>query len=320
MALAEYVDGVWQNARIVPHAPIPLAPSLSALHYGQSVFEGMRAYKDENDTVLLFRVPRHCARLNRSLSRMAMPEIPEELFHDLIKSLVDIDRNWISKEAGRSLYLRPFVFATDTALGVRPAKTYTFCVLASPTGEYYSKPLKVKVEREYTRAAPGGTGFAKAAGNYAASMLPTQEAQKAGFDQLMWTDSKTHEFLEESGTMNLFAVINDTLITPAVSDTILSGITRDSIITIAKSLGKKVEERSIAVKEIVEASKNSSLKELFGTGTAVTVAPIASFSVDGIEYTVPPITEDGLAMSLKSKLESIKRGKAQDEFKWVERV
>lgn len=321
MAIVEYENGAWVHPRVMPYGPISLFPAAMSLHYGQAVFEGMKVYKNEAGIPLGFRLSAHSQRLNRSCARLMIPEIPEELFRDLFKALIRTDVAWIPNGEGSSLYIRPFVFATEPALGVRPSTTYTFMIIASPASiSYYTKPLSLKVEETYSRACPGGVGSAKAAGNYAAALLPTALAGKEGFDQILWTDSSTHSYVEESGTMNICFVIDGKLLTPALGDTILHGITRDSLITLARDRGIAVDERRITVEEVCAACADGSLTEAFGVGTAVVVSPIASITYKGKMCTIPVPTDQSICMQLKTALTDIRCGRVSDTHGWVEAI
>jgi branched-chain amino acid aminotransferase len=318
MFVADYVNGAWGDFRIEPYAPLQLNPANATLHYGQSVFEGMKAYKNDAGETLLFRADANQKRLNESAKRMCIPEVPEEIFMDGLMKLLEIDSAWIPNKLGCSLYIRPFVFATDDYLGIRPSEKYKFIIFTCPVGNYYSKPVSVKVECKYTRAAEGGTGFAKAAGNYAGSLYPALLAQKDGFDQLLWTDGKSHQHIEESGTMNVMFMINDTLITaPTTTGTILKGITRDSVLTLAKEMGIKVEERFLRVAELEDALRNNTLKEAFGTGTAATIAHIAKIHVSGNDYILPEKDDNAFSNRVLKTLDDIKYGKKADTHGWI---
>lgn len=318
MFVADYKNGEWTDLRIEPYAPLQLMPANSTLHYGQSIFEGMKAYKNDAGEVLLFRADANQKRLNESAVRMCIPELPAEIFMEGLTTLLDLDRGWIPNKPGHSLYIRPFIFATDDYLGVRPSETYKFMIFTCPVGDYYSKPVSVKVEQKYTRAAEGGTGFAKAAGNYAASLFPALQAQKQGYDQLLWTDGKTHQNIEESGTMNVMFMINDTLITaPTHTGTILKGITRDSVLKIAKEMGYTVEERFLTVSELENALKKGALQEAFGTGTAATIAHIATIHVNGTDYELPAKPSYAFSHQVLKKLDDIKYGKVADTRGWI---
>ncbi|SNR93878.1 branched chain amino acid aminotransferase apoenzyme [Belliella buryatensis] len=318
MFVADYENGTWGNFRIEAYAPLQLNPANATLHYGQSVFEGMKAYKNDAGDTLLFRADANQKRLNESAKRMCIPEVPEEIFMDGLLKLLEIDNAWIPNKPGCSLYIRPFVFATDDYLGIRPSEKYKFIIFTCPVGNYYSKPVSVKVECKYTRAAEGGTGYAKAAGNYAGSLYPALLAQKEGFDQLLWTDGKSHQHIEESGTMNVMFMINDTLITaPTTTGTILKGITRDSVLTLAREMGIKVEERFLRVAELEDALRNNSLKEAFGTGTAATIAHIAKIHVSGNDYILPEKDESAFSNRILKTLDDIKYGNVEDVHGWI---
>ncbi|WP_304517687.1 branched-chain amino acid aminotransferase [Cecembia rubra] len=321
MFVADYKNGEWSDLRIEPYAPLMLNPANSTLHYGQSIFEGMKAYKNEAGEILIFRADANQKRLNESAVRMCIPELPEEIFMEGLMTLLDLDREWIPNKPGYSLYIRPFIFATDDYLGVKPSETYKFMIFTCPVGHYYSKPVSVKVEQHYTRAAEGGTGFAKAAGNYAGSLYPALLAQKQGYDQLLWTDAKTHEHIEESGTMNVMFMINDTLITaPTHTGTILKGVTRDSVLKLAREMGFVVEERFLKVSELEAALKNGSLQEAFGTGTAATIAHIAKINVNGNDYELPKKPEYAFSNLVLKKLDDIKYGRIPDSRGWIVKV
>lgn len=321
MFIADYENGEWSNLRIEPYAPLQLNPANATLHYGQSVFEGMKAYKDADGNILLFRADANQRRLNESAKRMCIPEVPEELFMEGLHQLLVLERDWIPNKPGYSLYVRPFVFATDDYLGIRPSEKYKFMIFTCPVGTYYSKPVSVKVEKTYTRAAEGGTGFAKAAGNYAGSLFPALLAQKQGFDQLLWTDSKTHQFIEESGTMNVMFMINGTLITaPTFTGTILKGITRDSVLTLAKEMDIPVEERFLHVNELHEALTTGTLEEAFGTGTAATIAHIAKIHVNGEDFVLPEKPENAFSHRVLKTLDDIKYGRVEDHRGWIIKI
>jgi branched-chain amino acid aminotransferase len=321
MFCADYIDGKWTNAQILPYQDLPLSPALSSIHYGQSIFEGLKAYKNpDTNEVMVFRPDQNFQRINISAMRMSMPQIPEDLWNEAMNTLLDMDRDWIPTSEGASLYIRPFMFATDAFLGMRASETYKFMIICSPVGKYYGKPVKVRIETNYTRASEGGVGYAKAAGNYAASMYPTRLAQRKGYDQVIWTDGKSHEHLEEAGTMNVMFVIQDTLITPSTEDTILAGINRKSILQIAKEWGVRVEERKISIREMVHAFDRKTMQEAFGAGTAATVAPISHIGYGGVDYELPPITENSLANRLLKEMEDIKRGRKADTRGWVHKI
>lgn len=318
MFVADFTDGAWGDFRIEPYGPMEIAPANAALHYGQSIFEGMKAYKNTAGEVLVFRANANAKRLNASARRMCMPELPEAIFLEGLTSLLDLDRAWVPATKGSSLYIRPFMFAMDNFIGVKPSESYRFIIFTCPVGAYYTKPVSVKVETTYTRASEGGTGEAKAAGNYAASLLPALKAQKEGYDQLLWTDGKTHSNIEESGTMNVMFNLNGTLITaPTHGGTILKGITRDSVIMLAKDWGQPLEERFLSVSELEEALKTGALKEAFGIGTAATIAFIQKIHVNGIDYILPENKEDAFSKKVLAALDGIKYGELPDPHQWM---
>lgn len=317
---ADYKDGEWKNFRITPYQNISVSPANNTLHYAITVFEGMKAYKNDAGEVLLFRPESNAKRLNISAERMCIPELPEELFIEALKTLIKLDSQWVPSVPGTSLYIRPFIFATDEYIGIRPSDTFKFMIITCPVGAYYSAAVKVKIETKYSRAFKGGTGFAKAGGNYAASLYPAKMAKEQGFDQLIWTDAETHEYIEESGTMNVMFVINDTLITAPTGGTILKGITRDSVLTLAKDWGMKVEERRVSVKEVVEAAKNGTLQEAFGVGTAATIAHISQIGHEDQIFDLSPTTERAFSNKVLLELDKIKTGQVEDTFNWTTKI
>lgn len=320
MFVADFDGKQWTNLRIRPYEHLRLSPANSALHYGQSVFEGMKAYKNEAGEVLVFRPEANFKRLNKSAERMCIPELPQELFMNGLSELLKLDQAWVPDAPDTALYIRPFIFATDEYIGIRPSDTYKFMIFTCPVGSYYTEPVRVKIETEYSRAVEGGTGAAKAAGNYAASLYPARRAQKQGYHQLVWTDARTHEYIEESGTMNIMFLIGDTLVTSPTGDTILAGITRNSVLTLAREWGYKVEERKVSVKEVIEAIENGTLKEAFGTGTAATIAHIALINHKGVDYTLPAIEEREFSNRVLKELDNIKTGRTEDKWDWVYKV
>lgn len=320
MFMADYRDGEWKNSRIVPYGHISVSPATPAIHYGQAIFEGMKAMKSPSGDVLVFRATDNWMRLNISGERICMPPVPEELFMEGLSTLISLDQNWVPKAEGSSLYIRPFLFSADEYIGIRPSESFTFMIILSPVGPYYSTPVKVKIETHFTRATQGGTGYAKAGGNYGGALYPAKLAQDQGYHQLLWTDGKSHEHIEESGTMNVMFVIDDTLVTPALSDSILAGITRDSVLKLARAWNMNVEERKVSVKEIVEAAQNGRLKEAFGAGTAATIAHIELIGFEGKDYYLPPVTERKFANKVYHELEGIKRGNRPDPFGWITKM
>lgn len=320
MFIAEYANGEWQKAYITPYGDLPLSYAMSALHYGQAIFEGMKAYKNDKEEVSLFRPLENFHRLNKSAIRMAMPEVPEEIFMGGLLELLRLDSAWVPSSDTGSLYIRPFIIATDEAIGVKASDSYKFVIITCPAGKYYSEPIKVLVETNYFRAVHGGVGFVKAAGNYGRSLYPTKLAQQKGYQQVIWTDSETHQYVEESGTMNLMFVIGDTVLTPALSDTILSGITRDSVLTLARDWGIKVEERKISIREVLTAHGNGTLKEAFGCGTAATIAQIIGIGFEGKDYDLPPVEQRKFSTKVDEMLRNIRKGKLEDKFNWMMKI
>ncbi|WP_131538447.1 branched-chain amino acid aminotransferase [Pedobacter nototheniae] len=316
MFVADYEDGEWKNLQILPYGPIPMSPAISALHYGQAIFEGLKAYRQPNGQISVFRANKNFERFNKSATRMSMPTVPEEIFMQGLAALINIDEKWVPSQEDYALYIRPVMYATDPYLGVRASDTYKFVLLTTPTGPYYSKALKVKIETEFTRADEGGVGYAKTAGNYARSLYPFEEAKKEGYDQLIWTDSVTHEFIEEAGTANLIFVINGKLVTPSVRSTVLDGVTRDTIIQLAKQQGVEVEERRVSVKEVIEGIENGTLTEAFAAGTAATVTQIGEIGYQGKTYQLTDSATRNVSNGIAKKLNDIRYGLAPDEFGW----
>lgn len=318
MFVADYKNGEWTDLRIEKYQPLSLHPANATLHYGQSIFEGMKAYRTPGGEISIFRAAANWKRLNESAERMCMPSLPEEIFMEGLTQLLQLDRDWVPTAKGASLYVRPFMFATDDYIGVRPSETYKFMIFTCPVGNYYSKPVSVKVETEFTRAIAGGTGAAKTAGNYAASLYPARRAQKEGYDQLLWTDGKKHELIEESGTMNVMFKINGTIITaPIHGGTILKGITRNSVIQLAKDWNEPIEERFLTVSELEQALTEGTLEEAFGTGTAATIAHIERIHVNGKDYTLPQKGDDAFSHRVLKELDGIKYGILPDPHEWV---
>ena len=317
MFLADYRDGEWKNLRIIPYGHLQISPATPAIHYGQSIFEGLKVYPGPDGEAFVFRPLANWNRLNKSAERMCMPQIPEEIFIEGILSLIELDRKWIPTLDGGSLYVRPFMFSADEYIGIRPSQNFTFMIINCPVGPYYSTPVKVKIETHYSRAIEGGTGYAKTGGNYGGAIYPTRLAQEEGYHQLIWTDGKTHRYVEESGTMNVMFIIEDTLVTPALSDTILHGITRDTVLALARHWGMKVEERRLSVEELVDGLKAGRVKEAFGVGTAATIANIELIGHEGRNYRLPPIEEREFANKVFKELEGLKRGLKPDPFGWI---
>ncbi len=321
MLVADYKDGAWQTPQIVPYGNMEISPATSALHYGQAIFEGMKAYRNNQDNSLyLFRPLENFKRMNLSAERMCMPALPEDIFMQGLEQLLRLDAAWVPPVAGSALYLRPFMFATDAYIGVRPSTSYRFIIFTCPVGAYYSQPVKAAIEEKYARAAEGGTGFAKTAGNYAGALMPSLKMQERGFQQLIWTDAREHKYIEEAGVMNVMFVIDGTLITPAVSSTILNGVTRSSVLTLARDMGYPVEERKVAVEEVIAASKAGTLQEAFGAGTAATIAPIITIHHDGTDYELPPVEEREMSKRIAAELDKIKTGQATDTHGWIYKI
>lgn len=316
MFVADYEDGEWKNFGIVPYGDISVSPAISALHYGQSFFEGLKAYKHADGTVSIFRPDKNAKRFNKSAERLCMPTLPEDIFIQSIAAVVDIDRDWVPGKPNHSMYIRPFMFATERYLGVAPSTTYKYMVLLGPTGPYFSKTLRVKIENHYTRSAEGGMGFAKSSGNYGGAMYPAKKATEEGFDQLIWTDAKNHEYIEEMGAANVMFVLDGKVITPSTRDTILDGVTRDTVLTLAREWGYPVEERRVSVAEIIEGAKNGKLDDAFGAGTAATIAPVGSISLNGEEYSLSDPKTREFSQRVLSELDAIKYGNAPDTHGW----
>jgi branched-chain amino acid aminotransferase len=316
MFTCKYIDGEWMAAQIIPFGDISISPAALALHYGQSVFEGMKAFRMDDGRINIFRIDKHGERLNTSLHRMCMPPVPKELFTDALHQLVALDRGWVPTAKDAALYLRPFVFASEPKMGVKVSDEYTFIIITGPVSLIYPRPIRVKVEREFIRAAKGGTGYAKCCGNYGGAFYPTQKARAEGYDQVLWTDASEHKYIEESGTMNVMFVIEDKLITPALSDSILDGVTRDSLLVLAQEAGLTVEERRIGVDELKLAFLNKTITEAFGAGTAAVIAPIATIGIDGTDHNLPDYAESNIMFKLKKKLEDIRMGMQKDAYGW----
>lgn len=315
MFIAEYTDGKWNNSRIVPFENLSMSPIALCLHYGQTVFEGMKAFRTIDGKTNIFRPEKHYERFCRSLERMCMPTVPETLFHEALKQLVQLEAGWIPEDENGSLYLRPFMIASEERLGVKISDEYIFMIVCTPAYQYYAKPLKVRVEEEHSRAASGGTGYAKCGGNYGGSYYPAIKAQMAGYDQVIWTDSRNHEFIEESGTMNLMFFMDNVLVTPPLGGTILDGVTRDSLLALAKDMGINIAVRPVTHREIKDALENGKRVEAFGAGTAAVVAPIEVISIGGKDYNCY-LAEDGMAMKLKKALDNVRKGVVPDKYKW----
>lgn len=315
MVECDYENGTWGKPKIHAYGPIQLDPSAKVFHYGQAIFEGMKAFKDDDENVWLFRPEENFKRFNRSSKRLAIPEFPKEPFFESLEILLNLDREWIQKGLGNSLYIRPFVIATEAGVSASPSAKYKFMIICSPAKAYYSGEVRVVFAEEFSRSANGGVGFAKAAGNYGAQFFPTNLAKAEGFQQIVWTDANTHDFLEEAGTMNVFFRVGDSLLTAPISDRILDGVTRKSVITLAEDVNINVDVRRVQVSEIIEAAENGELKEMFGTGTAATINPIKGFGYKGKKYELKD-EENSYATYFKSKLMEIQYNKCEDKFGW----
>lgn len=321
MFVADYHGGQWQDCKVVPYGPIEISPANMALHYGQTVFEGMKAHRTPDGGVALFREDAHLERINRSMARLGMPMIPADLFRQALDLLLEIDQDWVPNLPDSSLYLRPLVFATDGFLGVRSSETFRFIIMTGPTGSYYSRNPRLWVEEYYVRAAlKGGTGFAKTAGNYASSIMPAGEIRKKGFDQILWLDANEYRYIQECGTMNVFVVINEKIITPPLSDGILAGITRDSLLKLMADEGLDVEVRNISIDEITEAHEAGTLREIFGAGTAAVISHVDDFHYKDKVYKLPEVSERPFGPRLKQKLEAIKEGKIANNHGWLRNI
>lgn len=320
MLVANFADGQWQSVEIMPYQPLSFSPSLAAIHYGQSIFEGIKAYVNTKGEAVIFRPDENFKRFNKSAVRMEMPEVPEDIFIGGLKQLIQLDKGWIPTMENHSLYIRPFLFATDEFIGVRPSNTYKFIIILSPTGPYYDKPMRIAVEEKYTRAAPGGVGEAKNAGNYGGSLKPAQDAARNGFDQVLWTDAFEHKWLQEVGTMNVFFVLGDKVVTPSLDEgTILDGVTRKSSIVVLRELGFQVEERKISIDELLEAYEAGKFVEAFGTGTAATISRIKELSYKDkhLEFN---LDKADVSKRLAEELNNIRTGVKEDTHGWIVKI
>jgi branched-chain amino acid aminotransferase len=316
MLVCDYANGQWETPRIIPYADITLSPTTLALHYGQTVFEGMKAFRMEDGRINIFRIDKHYERLARSLERMCMAVIPKEIFTEGLLQLVKLDSAWVPHGNGNALYIRPFMYASEAKFGIKISDTYRFIIFTGPVPVLYNKPISVKVETNFTRAAQGGTGFVKCGGNYGGAYYPTLQAKNEGYDQVLWTDGRYNKYIEESGMMNVCFVINNTLITPALSDSILDGVTRDSLLTLSRNLGIQVVERPICVAELEKAFIDRTITEAFGAGTAAVVLPIERICINGTDYTLPAYHENNKMFLIQRELELIRSGKNADPYDW----
>ena len=320
MLIADYDDGNWSMPQIVPYGPMSFSPALAALHYGQSVFEGFKAHCSVGGGITLFRPWENLARLNRSAKRLAMPEIPKSLFLDGVAELVRIDRDWIPRGEGESLYVRPVFFAVDENLFVRPAKRYRLAVVTCPTGRYFQKPIRLIAEDNYVRAFPHGTGDVKASGNYAAALLPGCTAQERGFHNVLWLDAVHHSFIEECGVMNIFLVFGSVAMTPLLTGSILPGVTRDSVLTLLNDLQVDTKQRLISMQEVLDADRTGQLTEAFGVGTAATVASIESIHYRGHEIKLPRFGQGSIGARVRRLLQDIQTGREPDRYNWLMQI
>ena len=317
---AEFSEGAWKNFKIIPFDDITVSTACTTLHYGQTIFEGLKAYKNKKNKISVFRMDKNAKRFNISAERMCMPTFPEKYFTQAISELLIIDKKWIPNTKNTSLYIRPLMIALDPFIGIKPAENFKFYIFTCPAGNYYSEPVKVKIETEFTRAIKGGVGYSKTAANYAAALYPSVLAQKENYDQLIWTDGKTHDYVEESGTMNLFFVINNTLLTAPLGDTVLDGVTRDSILALAEDLNIATEVRKISVNEIISSIKDNKLQEAFGAGTAATIAPIKTIGYQNKDYELPDHTSSSLSSKFLNLLDGIKYGSIDDNHNWITKL
>ena len=319
MFVMDYKDGKWEQGEIRPLENFSIHPANLTLHYGQSIFEGMKASKHHDGTPLLFRLEKHVERMNESAHRMCMPSVPGDVFCEAIETLVELEQAWIPPTEGSALYIRPYMFATDEFIGVRPSLTYKFVVFTCPVGPYYTAPVSLLAADKYVRAANGGIGEAKTAGNYAASLYPAQEAKKQGYDQVMWMDPYEYKYVQEVGTMNIFFVIDNVAYTPDLNGSILKGITRDSVIHVLRDRGIKVVEGPLSKDQILDAHDKGTLQEVFGSGTAAVISYVNKIAfgrtiidLDPAQYTIGP--------SLKAYIEDLRSGTQEDKFGWIKRV
>jgi branched-chain amino acid aminotransferase, group II len=317
MLIAEYENGAWKQPEIVAFDDLKLSPATTFMHYGQAIFEGVKAYRNADGGTAIFRPVDNWKRMNRSAERMAMPHVPEDIFVEGMRQLIALDSAWVPSKDETSLYIRPFMIATDEFIGVKPAERFLFMIITSPAGPYYAAPVNIYIQDRYVRAFPGGIGFTKAAGNYGASMYPTQEIRKMGYDQILWTDGLEHKYVQEIGTMNVFFVVGDKVLTPALGETILAGVTRDSVITVLRDKGITVEERNVSIDELVEAYKNGELKEAFGTGTAASISFIQSLTYHDSKMQLDDVSTWKYANMLKKELNDIRYGRTEDRHNWL---
>ncbi|NUM88594.1 MAG: branched-chain amino acid aminotransferase [Bdellovibrionales bacterium] len=323
MLVQDYADGRWGEASIVPMAPFPMSPGASVLHYGQAMFEGMKAFRQANGEVAIFRPDFHFRRMESGSARLCMPFLDESAFLSALREIVRVDESWVPADKGSALYLRPTLIATEEFLGVRPSQTYRFFVITSPVGAYYSEgfgPVKIWVEEEYVRACPGGLGAVKAAANYAASLKAAEKAKKKGFSQVLWLDAKERRYVEEVGTMNIFFVLEGEVVTPPLDGTVLGGCTRDCVLALLRARGLKVSERRISIQEVQESIRSRELLEVFGTGTAAVVSPVGELAGEGWSFQVGSGGVGDLTHSLFQEITGIQYGLRPDPHGWIARV
>ncbi|MBV8190300.1 MAG: branched-chain amino acid aminotransferase [Alphaproteobacteria bacterium] len=324
MFLLDYEEGHgWRDPRIVPYQPFILDPAAAVLHYAQSVFDGLKAFRGSDDTVRIFRAPAHIERLNKSCARLCIPQLDPALVLESFHALLGIDKAWVPRKRGTSVYLRPAVIATEPFLGVRPAKTFSYFLIASPVGAYYAEginPVKILATDKYVRAVQGGLGAAKTAGNYAASLYAAEDAKKQGFTQVLWLDGVHRKYIDEVGTMNIMVKIGDEVITPPLGGTILAGVTRDSILTLLRDWGIKTAERQISIDEVFEASRNGSLAEMWGTGTAAVVSPVGELGYKDQRITINGGKTGALTRQLYDAIVAIQYGDSNDPHGWTSPV
>ncbi|MCC5916661.1 MAG: branched-chain amino acid aminotransferase [Cryomorphaceae bacterium] len=317
MLWCEYKNGKWGEPHIKPYGKIEVSPALHTLHYGQAIFEGQKAYRMADGRVGVFRAHDNFLRLNKSAERMCIPQVSEEIFMKGLTELIKLDKDWVPKDESISLYIRPFMYGSSEFIAARPSEEYVFCILTSPVGAYYSGDVKVYIEERFVRSADGGVGYAKAAGNYGGSFYPAKKIQEKGYTQIIWTDHRNHELIEESGTMNIAFMIDGVLRTPPLSERILAGITRDSVLTIARDWGIEVQEAPVRVSEVIEAIEKGKLTEAFGMGTAAVISPISVIGFRERDYAIPAQGSDGFAVKVKSHLAGIRSGRIADKYGWM---
>ncbi len=320
MFVADFKNGEWTNFRIIPYQNMSMSYAMSALHYGQAIFEGMKAFRQDNGNTVVFRAKDNWARLNKSAVRMAMPEIPEEVFMEGLLQLLSLDKEWAPTSENGSLYIRPLMIATEEIIGVKISNEYQFVIIAAPASVYYTQPVKVLIQNTFYRSVKGGIGYVKAAGNYGRSLYPTKLAQDKGYQQILWTDSETGKYIEEAGTMNVMFVKNNVILTPELLETLLPGITRDSILKLARKLNISTEERKVSIEEILKSIEDGSVTEVFGVGTAATIAHITAIGYEDKDYVLPPIEQRKYSSMFDKMLRDIRKGRVADEFNWLMQV